>query len=72
MASQQPPKGSALQKAEEEIQRVKEEIHKAKQEIRELLKEVQAGTLDEKDLETGLKEIEKRLEAMSFWEHGPE
>jgi signal transduction histidine kinase len=42
-------------------------LQKAQEEVRELLEKQRAGTLDKQELVAGLKEIQKYLEAMSFY-----
>lgn len=44
-------------------------LKKARQEIRELLKQERAGTLTRRELEAGLKEIDKSLEIMDVFIH---
>lgn len=65
MASQQSSRRGLLQAAEDEIR-------KAKEEIGDLLEKTQTGGVDKQGLETGLKEILRRLHTISFFDHSPE
>jgi hypothetical protein len=42
---------------------------KAKDELRTLLKRHQAGTITRRELDTGLKELDKDLEKLNIWIH---
>jgi hypothetical protein len=68
MATKRAAKKS-VKKAAKKGARKKNVMQRARQEIRELLKQEQAGTLTRRELEAGLKEIEKYLEVMDVFIH---
>ena len=70
MATRRPAKkGPAKKSGAKKSARKKSVLQKARQEIRELLRQERAGTLTRRELEAGLKEIDKSLEIMDVFIH---